>query len=505
MKKPRYLPSTVYNNLNQAHSPASRRLSSIFVPARPAGGPGSPSGDILYVFEIANGPSFRLISFLGAPLVLLVLLLRWSGDCVVVETERVGRDQIPESAGRRVDRMAQSPTKTMAVALLTPALASGRRVLALFKSVFALVLDVLRSAFRHALHLFFPPASATAPASSSAKPLDQQTGEPQLSSTPLPPPASESHPSHRVDQVGIPPASDSDDSMAATAAPLPPGTNKYLKKRPTVIPALPILPLPLPKRDNRALKTTPSAASSVRSATSATLSSSAGTTVTRLSNGVANLRLEGALSGKGPATAARPAADENAASAGTGNARASAQTTANADPFSNPPFLDLGANGDSREVLRAPAVPMMHDVSQTSKLKETASSKASDDGVLAQVKPDTPEQAAERAIHSGFMREALDMVRCGCIFLSVVPLWLPAFAGAPAALFGITASRPAWAAFAMAARSVVKMHWHWKQLEALERSRDAGELSRRTERVFHCTRLPPRNHSCTTVAAPLPT
>lgn len=316
--------------------------------------------------------------------------------------------------------MAQPPTKTMAVTLLTPALASGRRVLALFKSVFALVLDVLRSAFRHTLHLFFPPSSATAPASSPAKPLDQQTGEPQLSTT-LPPPASESH---RVGQVGNPPESDSDDSMAATAAPLPPGTNKYLKKRPTVIPALPILPLPHPKRDNMALKTTPSAASSVRSATSATLSSSAGTTVTRLSNGVANLRLESASSGKGPATAARPAADENAASAANANANAKAPaqtTTTNADPVSNPPFLDLGANGDSREVLRAPAVPMMHDVSQTSKLKDTASSKASDDGVLAQVKPDTPEQAAERAIHSGFMREALDMVRCGCIFLLSSP------------------------------------------------------------------------------------
>lgn len=395
--------------------------------------------------------------------------------------------------------MAQSPTKTMAVTLLTPALASGRRVLALFKSVFALVLDVLRSAFRHTLHLFFPPSSATAPASSSAKPLDQQTGEPQLSTT-LPPPASESHPSHRVDQVDILPKSDSDDSMAATAAPLPPGTNKYLKKRPTVIPALPILPLPLPKRDNMALKTTPSAASSVRSATSATLSSSAGTTVTKLSNGVANLRLEGALSGKGPTPAARPAADENAASAGNGNAKAPAQTTTNADPFSNPPFLDLAANGDSREVLRAPAVPMMHDVSQTSKLKETASSKASDDGVLAQVKPDTPEQAAERAIHSGFMREALDMVRCGCIFLSAVPLGLPAFAWAPA-LFGITASPPAWAAFEMAARSVVKMHWrskHSKDLGMQESSHDGQSASSIAQGA-------PRNHSSTAAAAPLPT
>ena len=336
---------------------------------------------------------------------------------MVAGTEGVGREQIQESAGRRVGRMAQFPTKTMAVTLLTPALASGRRVLAMFRSVFALVLDVLRSAFRHTLHHFFPPASATAPASPSPKPLDQQTGQPQPSTT-LPPPASESNPSHRVDQVGIRSEPNSDDSMTATAASLPPGTNNYLKKRPAVIPAVPILPLPLPKRDNIPLKTTTSAASSARSTASATLSSSAGTTVSRLSNGVANLRLEGAPSGKGPATAARPAADENTASTGNGNGK---QTTTNADPFCSPPFLDLGANGDTREVLRAPAVPMMHDVSQTSKLKETASSKASDDGVLAQAKPDTPEQAAERAIHSGFMREALDMVRCGCIFLLSSP------------------------------------------------------------------------------------
>lgn len=393
--------------------------------------------------------------------------------------------------------MAQPPTNTMAATLLTPALASGRRVLALFKSVFALVLDVLRSAFRHTLHLFFPPSSAAAPASSPAKPLHQQTGEPQLS-TALPPPASESH---RVDQVGTPPEPDSDDSMAATAAPLPPGTNKYLKKRPTVIPALPILPLPRPQRDNRALKTTPSAAASVRSATSATLSSSAGTAVTGLSNGVANLRLESASSGKGPATAARPAADENAASAGNGNAEAPAQTTTtNADPFSNPPFLGLGANGDSREVLRAPAVPMMHDVSQTSKLKETASSKASDDGVLAQVKPDTPEQAAERAIHSGFMREALDMVRCGCIFLLSSPSGCLRLLGPRSGWYHSITSRVGSVCDGSSGCPEDAL-----ALQAFERSRDAGELSRRTGRVLHCTRRSPQpqfHGCCRSIASP---
>ena len=168
-------------------------------------------------------------------------------------------------------------------------------------------------------------------------------------------------------------------------------------------------------------KTMPSAASSPVSTAATTSTSSSRTAVTKLNHGVANLRLESGPVGKGPATAARPTADENSGSAANAPARAPAQTTVHADQFENPPFLDLGANGASREVIRAPAVPMTHDVSQTSKLKESASNKVSEDEVLAHIKPDTPEQAAERAIHSGFMREALDMVRCGCIFLLSSP------------------------------------------------------------------------------------
>ncbi|KAK3298125.1 uncharacterized protein B0H64DRAFT_318175 [Chaetomium fimeti] len=64
------------------------------------------------------------------------------------------------------------------------------------------------------------------------------------------------------------------------------------------------------------------------------------------------------------------------------------------------------------EVTRTLPVPLTHTVSQTSKPKETATT-IQLDGVTVQIqdKVETPEQAAERAMHSRFMREALDMAR----------------------------------------------------------------------------------------------
>lgn len=57
-------------------------------------------------------------------------------------------------------------------------------------------------------------------------------------------------------------------------------------------------------------------------------------------------------------------------------------------------------------VVRSPAVPINHELSQTSQLKEGFT------GNAAQIEAEleTPEEAAERAMHAGFMREALDMV-----------------------------------------------------------------------------------------------
>ncbi|KAK1776391.1 hypothetical protein QBC45DRAFT_217850 [Copromyces sp. CBS 386.78] len=58
-------------------------------------------------------------------------------------------------------------------------------------------------------------------------------------------------------------------------------------------------------------------------------------------------------------------------------------------------------------VVRSPAVPINHELSQTSQLKEGFTDN------VAQLEADleTPEEAAERAMHAGFMREALDMAR----------------------------------------------------------------------------------------------
>lgn len=66
----------------------------------------------------------------------------------------------------------------------------------------------------------------------------------------------------------------------------------------------------------------------------------------------------------------------------------------------------------TQEVTRAPAVPLTHSISQTSKLKEMPppTIQLGDETLHILEKEETPEQAAERAVHSGFMREALDMV-----------------------------------------------------------------------------------------------
>lgn len=76
---------------------------------------------------------------------------------------------------------------------------------------------------------------------------------------------------------------------------------------------------------------------------------------------------------------------------------------------------DLAEDGTAESaVTRALPVPLTHPVSQTIKPKEAvaATTTIQLDGVTVQVqaKAETPEQAAERAMHSRFMREALDMV-----------------------------------------------------------------------------------------------
>ncbi|KAL2020468.1 hypothetical protein VTK56DRAFT_8353 [Thermocarpiscus australiensis] len=72
---------------------------------------------------------------------------------------------------------------------------------------------------------------------------------------------------------------------------------------------------------------------------------------------------------------------------------------------------DGGSSSTAGEVTRAPPVPLTHSVSQTSRLKETATIQMGREAVQLEAKVETPEQAAERAMHSRFMREALDMAR----------------------------------------------------------------------------------------------
>ncbi|KAM7213165.1 hypothetical protein V8F06_011459 [Rhypophila decipiens] len=79
-----------------------------------------------------------------------------------------------------------------------------------------------------------------------------------------------------------------------------------------------------------------------------------------------------------------------------------------------------------REVIRSPPVPLIHDVSQSSNLKEIAANFNTPISIT-EIAPiirapdpeETPEQAAERMLHSGFMRDALDMVCLMVVLLFV--------------------------------------------------------------------------------------
>jgi len=65
-------------------------------------------------------------------------------------------------------------------------------------------------------------------------------------------------------------------------------------------------------------------------------------------------------------------------------------------------------------MVRAAPVPLAPSISLTSRPKEDAATTIELDGETVQVQPkvETPAQLAERAMHSRFMREALDMVSC---------------------------------------------------------------------------------------------
>ncbi|KAK4102822.1 cytidine deaminase-like protein [Parathielavia hyrcaniae] len=128
------------------------------------------------------------------------------------------------------------------------------------------------------------------------------------------------------------------------------------------------------------------------------------------------LRLELDDAGRAAATASsltslRDVANRRASAQNGGSARHAIQDAA----LLKQSGLDGVSDSSAREVSLSSPVPPMHSVSQTSRPTGTATTTTTmelgGETVLIQPKIETPEQAAERAMHSRFMREALDMAR----------------------------------------------------------------------------------------------
>ncbi|KAL2171180.1 hypothetical protein VTG60DRAFT_3491 [Thermothelomyces hinnuleus] len=135
----------------------------------------------------------------------------------------------------------------------------------------------------------------------------------------------------------------------------------------------------------------------------------------------ADAQLDAALSrldanGAGLAGETRPGAlqsviDGTGSTTGDGTGKSVTAHDGTALPQQQPDRVNWG-DGTPEGVTRAPPIPLTHTVSQASRLKETAPTMQPDGPtVLVNAKTETPEQAAEKAMHSRFMREALDMAR----------------------------------------------------------------------------------------------
>jgi len=307
----------------------------------------------------------------------------------------------------------------MAATLSAPISAAGRRVLALFRPFFTLVLETIRRVFRRLLHFVpsFPDNSSSS--SSPTKTQGEQT-EPLCPTT-----APSAHPNpnvnsdNPVDLVDGPADREGENTAMPVVAPSPspsttvaPAVGRRPKKVPVpqIVPAIPILPGPR-NRENAAPRQAASCPPSAAAVAPPPDSPHITTNVSQLTNEVASLHIEGALGGKAPPAPKQP---HKALGRVDGQARddetiTSPTATINR-PLSAGVLTDLDWNGGCREVVRAPAVPMHHEVSQTSKLKETAPTTIGDENERLQTRLETPEEAAERTMHSGFMREALDMV-----------------------------------------------------------------------------------------------
>ncbi|KAK1758318.1 putative tRNA-specific adenosine deaminase [Echria macrotheca] len=314
----------------------------------------------------------------------------------------------------------------MAVTVLAPISAIGRRVLALFRSVFVLVLDAFRRASRRVLHSF----SLSAHNYPTPKTLPEQT-DPLCSATTTP--SSSSRPAHDSNHLDSdlegnesPGCSDANMSPSSSSPAAPPPQQPPRKLPvPNIIPALPRLPLQ-PKRETKqnACPKPPAPGSSAQPAnrtTTGLITENSGPAVSVVSNGINKMRIDDSGVPEMPALMSQPKPVAKEVSLPD---KEKEMSRLEVRPRSSRNFgLDPDGN-PTREVLRYPAVPLSHDVSQTSKLKESnAFMTGLDDTQLsAQTQNETPEEAAERAIHSGFMREALDMVSS-----NYLAIWLLSF------------------------------------------------------------------------------
>ncbi|KAK4222558.1 putative tRNA-specific adenosine deaminase [Podospora fimiseda] len=129
-----------------------------------------------------------------------------------------------------------------------------------------------------------------------------------------------------------------------------------------------------------------------------------------------SLKENGVATNSATTTQALSMSNGNIAAAGTSSVDTGISKD---DVFTSTPSLkdslsiiaSIGSSLATQEVTRAPPVPFVSSISQTSKLKDTPTIKVGEETLEVLPIDETPEQAAERAMHSGFMREALDMAR----------------------------------------------------------------------------------------------
>ena len=339
--------------------------------------------------------------------------------------------------GRRdegVGRIGGGPflrEKNMAVTLSTPISAAGRRVLAFFKSVFVLVADAIRRVFHSMLHLF--PSftlNSSSPTNGQRKQTDHLCSATNSSAPQKPGANFEDLVDATVSPVDNPADCEGNSfampvALSSSAAQPAPAARSLPKKVPVpnIVPALPRLPLP-PMRENVVPK--PAAATPpVATTPTPAPASDADPTISHITSRLSRLRMDGGVDTEAPSPSLQPQRAGEDASAKESIAGTSIPpAVATFDPLVTNLLSDI-SNSTPREVVRAPAVPLHHGISQTSKLKDTTTITVGKDNVQIQAQVETPEQAAERAMHSAFMREALDMVSSkSCLtslFLSSIP------------------------------------------------------------------------------------